>query len=114
MTLDPKFVVNIVRARDEGNAERLREHQASCDRGAKALQEMIDDPKYQSKILKATRSDAGKNYCESIWQTQGEDDIRNCLGNKNHTECRRLSNLLYIYDYGTTHNLCFNSSKLLQ
>lgn len=112
MSIDPNFVIALKKAREEGTAKRQQEHQESCDRGAKVLQQMLVDPQYQSKVIDATRSNPGFSYCESLLRFQGNEvDIMNCLGNTSHTECKRLSTLMFIHSDFFDTTLCFNSSK---
>ena len=112
MSLDPNFVTALKKAHVDGLTKKLQQRRESCDRGAKVLQQMLVDPEYQSKVIEATRSNPGFSYCESFHRFQGnEADIMNCLENTSHTECKRLSTLMFIHSDPFDTKLCFNSSK---
>ena len=114
MSIDPNFVTALKNAREEGLAEKQRKQQESCDRGAKVLQQMLVDPAYQSKVLEATRSSPDYNYCESFYHLEHHTDIMRCLQDAKHTECKRLSTLMFIHSDPSKTLLCFKSSKFSQ
>lgn len=114
MSIDPKFATAIKKARVEGEAEIQRKHQESCDRGAKVLQQILDDPNYQSRVLSSVRSSPGFDYCEGFPASMSQSvDIITCLSDKNHAECKRLSTFISPGKRDSP-RLCFNHHKLSQ
>ena len=99
--MDPKFVDALNTAYTAGKLERenerLKELEAlkvSCDRGAEAIKKLHQDPNYQKEALASFRK--GWSYCMPLNNTDSMTDIRNCMKSRDHQECRKLKERMYI------------------